>query len=138
MIMTCALPFVVDADQPMTELIQPMCRRPQVSSVVKGATQAEQDLIMSKNLETPPDWQADALATDVMADATPPRRSTQRRGSGEFLLGRLLGKIFRTGTLHVQMPSGRSQAFGAGDPQIAVRWRRRAQSGGCCATRNWQ
>ncbi len=76
---------------------------------------------MSMNIETPPDWQTDTLVTDVMADHAPRRRTPLRQGSGEFLLCRLLGRIIRTGTLQVQMPSGRSHAFGTGDPLIAAR-----------------
>ena len=76
---------------------------------------------MSMNFETPPGWQADSLATDVNAGVAPPRRGRLQQTSGEFLLCRLLRKIIRTGTLDVQMPSGRRHVFGAGAPVIDVR-----------------
>ena len=76
---------------------------------------------MNMNIETPPDWQTDTLAQDMSAGHAPPRRGTLRQRSGEFLLSRLLGKIIRTGTLKVRMPSGRIHAFGTGAPLVAVR-----------------
>ena len=75
---------------------------------------------MSMNFETPPGWQADSLATDVNAGVAPPRRGRLQQTSGEFLLCRLLRKIIRTGTLHMQMPSGRRHVFGAGAPVIEI------------------
>ena len=76
---------------------------------------------MNMNIETPPDWQTDTLAQDMSAGHAPPGRGTLRQRSGEFLLSRLLGKIIRTGTLKVRMPSGRIHAFGTGAPLVAVR-----------------
>ncbi len=40
------------------------------------------------------------------------------RDSGEFLLRRQLNKIIHSGTLQLQMPSGRSVAFGKGHPGV--------------------
>ena len=76
---------------------------------------------MSMNLESPPGWQAESLATDVNAGVAWPRQGAWLRRSGQFLLCRLLGKIIHTGTLQVQMPNGQRHAFGTGAPVIAVR-----------------
>ena len=76
---------------------------------------------MSINLETPPGWRAEGLATDGDSGIALPRHGTLLQRSGQFLLCRLLGKIIHTGTLQVQMPDGQRHAFGAGEPVIAVR-----------------
>ena len=76
---------------------------------------------MSMNLETPPGWQAESLATDVNAGAASPRHASWLQRSGQILLCRLLGKVIHTGTLQVQMPGGQRHAFGSGAPEIAVR-----------------
>lgn len=76
---------------------------------------------MSMNIETPPGWRADTAPTDVIEETDLRRRGRLQQTSGEFLLCRLLAKIIRTGTLHVQMPSGRTHTFGAGEPVITIR-----------------
>lgn len=76
---------------------------------------------MSMNLETPPVWPADNLAPDDSTRDVRPGRGRLRQVSGEFMLCRLLRKVIQTGTLQVQMPSGRTYVFGAGNPVIAAR-----------------
>ena len=73
---------------------------------------------MSMNFETSPVWPADSLAPDDSTGHVRPVRGTLRQVSGEFILCRLLRKVIQTGTLQVQMPSGRSHSFGAGDPSM--------------------
>ena len=75
---------------------------------------------MSMNIETPPGWRADTAPTDVIEEKDLRRRGRLQQTSGEFLLCRLLAKIIQTGTLHVQMPSGRTHTFGAGEPVVTI------------------
>ena len=76
---------------------------------------------MSMNIETPPGWRADTAPTDVIEEKDLRIRGRLQQTSGEFLLCRLLAKIIQTGTLHMQMPSGRTHTFGAGEPVVTIR-----------------
>ena len=73
---------------------------------------------MSMNLETPPGWQTDSLTTDGAPAIALPRQDPWLECSGQFPLGRLLGKIIHTGRLQVQTPNGRIQALGVMPAEI--------------------
>lgn len=78
---------------------------------------------MRMNFELPPVWQTGRSTTSANSNgiASPTRSRAFWVSTGEFLLCRLLRDVIRQGTLHVQMPSGRNHAFGAGDPVVDVR-----------------
>ena len=56
---------------------------------------------MSMNVQAPPDWPADTLATGNIIDVAATRHKAVWQGSGEFLLSRPPGEIYRKGPLPI-------------------------------------
>ncbi len=76
---------------------------------------------MSMQLETPPNWQADGLASDRNAGISLLQRMSLSRRVGEGLLRSMIRKIVSVGTLHLQMPSGQRHIIGKGAPGVSIR-----------------